>query len=192
MHPRTARWLSSARNLHHLKMSCGERCSCRTTIDTMAVAKRVAAVERCYGVALPPSYREFLLRYDGWQHAFRRTSLLSTEQLLNPSWLHRAEIVLDRIAVPSVRRARASDLGMRATDPAVSEENLIAFGLDDAGSTVFVFDANTCDESGEMEVLAWFSGLGIRVPSFPWLLDMLCDLTTSTRESSFPQSVCAA
>ena len=184
MHPRTARWLSSARNLHHLKMSSGEGCSCRTTIDTMAVAKRVAAVERCYGVALPPSYREFLLRYDGWHHAFHRASLLSTEQLLNPSWLHRAEIVLDRMAVPSVRRARASELG-------TNEENLIPFGLDDTGSTVFVFDANAADESGELEVMAWFSGLGIRVPSFPWLLDMLCDLTSS-RVSPHHQSVCAA
>lgn len=183
MHPRTARWLSSARTLHHLKMSSGEGCSCRTTMDSIAVAKRVAAVERCYGVALPPSYREFLLRYDGWHHAFRRASLLSTEQLLNPSWLHRAEIVLDRVALPAVRRER----GLQQA----CEDNLIPFGLDDTGSIVFVFDANKRDDDGELEVMAWFSGLGMRVPSFAWLLDMLCDLT-STRVTALPQTVCAA
>ncbi len=188
MHPRTARWLSAARTLHHIKVTSSEGCACRTTVDTVAVAKRVAAIEKCCGIALPPSYREFMLRYDGWSRVFGRASLLSTEQLLSPSWHHRAEIVMDRVAGGHMPPA-----GKHHPNSASSwrNDNLIPFGLDDTGSVLFVFDADKVDESGEFEVLAWFSGLGVRVPSFPWLLDMLCDLSSS-RSSVVPEAAIRA
>ncbi|MBI5535880.1 MAG: SMI1/KNR4 family protein [Deltaproteobacteria bacterium] len=171
MQPRTARWLKPARQLHHIKVTAGEPCSCRTTIDTTAVAARVQSVERCYGVTLPPSYREFLLRYDGWANVFRGAALLSTAQLLNPAWHHRAEIALERAASAHLPGRHDS------TRNSWGDDNLIPIGLDSSGSIVLVLDATSTNTWGEMEAVAWISELGLRVPSFADLLDLFCELS---------------
>jgi hypothetical protein len=186
MQQSTARWLKPARQLHHIKTSSGEPCTCRTTIDTLAVAARVQSVERCYGVALPPSYKEFLLRYDGWTNVFRGASLLSTTQLLNPAWHHRAEIALDRAAAAHLPGRLASARNSWRDD------NLIPIGLDPSGSIVLVLDAGSANTHGEMESVAWISELGLRVPSFADLLDLFCELSAKGQQSTRAMDICAA
>jgi hypothetical protein len=168
----TDRWLQPARLLHHIKLSAGEPCGCRTTVDAPVVAARVQSLERCYGVRLPPSYREFMLRYDGWPNVFRGASLLSTAQMHNPSWHHRAQMAIDR-ASPAHLPARHGRVRAQLLD-----DNLIPIGLDPAGSIVFLLDAETVESDGEMGAVAWISELGVRVPSFSDLLELFCELTT--------------
>jgi len=183
----TARWLKPARLLHHIKTTSGEPCACRTTIDSLAVSERVASVEQCYSVALPPSYREFLLRYDGWNNVFRNACLMSTAQLLNPAWHHRAEVALQRAAAAHLPGRHTSTRGPWHDD------NLIPIGLDPAGSIVFVLDAGSIDSYGEMQAVAWISELGIRIPSFADLIELFCELSGKTVSPAAPSlDFCAA
>ena len=185
MRDRTERWLHAARLLHHLKASTGEPCACRTTMDTPAIATRLRSVEHCWGVSLPPSYRQFLLRYDGWPNVFRGASLLSTTQLLDPSWHHRAQTAIDR--------ASAAHLPARHGRVETLDDSLIPIGLDSAGSIVFVLDMATADSAGETGAVAWISGLGIRVPSFAELLELIGELSTRVvQQSSMHLHTCAA
>lgn len=131
-------------------------------------------MEHCFGVALPPSYREFLLRYDGWADVFRKAALMSTTQLLNPAWHHRAELALQRAAAAHLPGRHAS------TRAGLHDDNLIPIGLDPQGSIVFVLDAGAIDTYGEMQAVAWISELGIRVPSFADLLELFCELSGKT------------
>jgi hypothetical protein len=163
-------WLVSLRRLAAAKSVAGERQTLATPRRSSAeIARKIDAIEHCYGTHLPQSYRDFLVNYDGWRHAFRNASLLSSEEVLSPSLLLRFED-----AMLEISRLNADD------DPrglVQLESHLIPIGCDENMDVVFVFDMMSVAQDGEMEIIAWISGLGVRVGNFAELLELLADLT---------------
>lgn len=164
------RWLVAARRLHALKISAGVACSCRMVTDHAEASRKLAAVERCYGVRLPPTYREFLLQYDGWPTVFRDASLSSCAQLLSPVVRHRAEIALDRAHVPFPTRT-----GSRGR---WRQDDVIPIGVSDSANMLIALDANSVDACGEMDTLMWVADIGVRLPSFTDMLLFLTELVS--------------
>ena len=125
---------------------------------------------------LPPSYRAFLALHDGWPRFFDGASLLGTANLGHRKYedLARAAFEAAETPVPELgppRRPRA--------------RNLIPFGADLEGTTLFAFNPVVVQPDGEYEVIAWVNELGVRHQSFgaflDWILEMgdqdLSDLT---------------
>jgi hypothetical protein len=177
-------WARNARRLHGLKLAAREGCSCRLVPPGAGgLAERLDAVERRWGLVLPPSYREFLAVYDGWPSVYRGASLLSCEELLDPSLPIQAESVIEvaNTPVPGLAPARA----------AWREDRLVPIGIDPSLDTLFVLDASSVRADGEMDAVAWISELGVRVPSFADLLDLVCELTEA-RMGRFAAEAAAA
>lgn len=116
---------------------------------------------------LPPSYRAFLALHDGWPRFFDGASLLGTANLghrkyedLARAAFEAAETPLPELGPPRRPRAR----------------NLIPFGADLDGTTLFAFNPSVMQADGEYEVIAWVNELGIRHPSFSAFLDWILEL----------------
>ncbi len=129
------------------------------------------------------------MNYDGFRHAFRAASLLSSDEVLSPSLLLRFEDALREVA-----RLHANDEPSGAVQ---LEAHLIPLGCDETMETLFVFDSSSVAQGQDMEVVAWISGLGMRVARFEDLLELLADLTempvSRTRAiAAVPQAVVAA
>ena len=128
------------------------------------------------GRALPPSYRAFLALHDGWPRFFDGASLLGTATLGHRQYEDLARAAFEAAETP------IPDLGPPTRPRA---RNLIPFGADLEGTTLFAFNPACVDADGEYEVIAWVNELGVRQPSFgaflEWILDMgqqdLADLT---------------
>jgi hypothetical protein len=185
MRRRIPSWLGAARRLHELKTKAGEPCACRPTFHAHELLSRLAGIEQCYQLKLPPSYREFLLRYDGWPFVFRGASLLSCDQLLNPGLIHSAEVVLERANTPVPAVVTQSGLSWR-------DDALMPIGMDDSGEILFALDASTAKCTGEMDMLVWIAELGIRLSSFGELFDLLCDLTETSVATGSARTAAAA
>lgn len=116
---------------------------------------------------LPPSYRAFLALHDGWPRFFDGASLLGTANLghrkyedLARAAFEAAETPLPELGPPRRPRAR----------------NLIPFGADLDGTTLFAFNPAVTQSDGEYEVIAWVNELGVRHPSFSAFLDWILEL----------------
>lgn len=116
---------------------------------------------------LPPSYRAFLALHDGWPRFFDGASLLGTANLghrkyedLARAAFEAAETPLPELGPPRRPRAR----------------NLIPFGADLDGTTLFAFNPSVTRADGEYEVIAWVNELGMRHPSFSAFLDWILEL----------------
>lgn len=166
----TSPWRDAARRLQTVV-------SCRNSSAGIAeLQRRIACIEHAYGVRLPPSYTEFLLTYDGWPRVFRRASLLSTSELLDPAVSHQAAMALAHLQLPGEPSAMADSLAR--------EEDFVPIGLDDDASIVVAIDPSTERLDGEMDVLLWISGLGMRLESFAELLEWLYDLSDADRPAA--------
>lgn len=181
-------WIRSLRRLAAAKSIAGERQTLSAPRRSSAeIARKIDAIEHCYGAQLSPSYRDFLMNHDGWRSAYKTASLLSSDEVLSPSLLLRFEDALLEVA-----RLNADD------DPRMFvqlESHLIPIGCDENMDVVFVFDSRVVAQNGEMEVIAWISGLGIRVANFAELLELLADLTeipVSRTRSAYPCAIAAA
>ncbi len=163
----TSPWRDAARRLQTIV-------SCRTTnVGSGELQRRLACIGHSYGVRLPPSYAEFLIAYDGWPRVFRGASLLSTTQMLDPAVLHKAGMALAQLQLPGEPSGLADRLER--------EEDLVPIGMDEEATVVMALDPSTERLDGEMDVLLWVSGLGMRLESFAELLEWLGDLAGSDR-----------
>lgn len=125
------------------------------------------------GVILPPSYRAFLGECDGCRNLFRGAGLLSLGQLLDPTQEAAADAALEDLNTPIPSFVSPAK-------PQWRDDNLLCIGMDANGDIVFVLDPASVREDGEMDVVAWISGLGIRLASFAHLLEFLADLIDTT------------
>lgn len=163
----TSPWRDAARRLQTIV-------SCRTTnVGTGELQRRLACIAHGYGVRLPPSYAEFLMAYDGWPRVFRGASLLSTAQMLDPAVLHKAGMALAQLQLPGESSSLPETLER--------EEDLVPIGMDDDATIVMAIDPSTERLDGEMDVVVWISGLGMRLESFAELIEWLGDLSGGER-----------
>jgi hypothetical protein len=133
------------------------------------MTRHFAFIEASRGFRLPPSYKEFLSEFDGCHQLFRGAALFSVAQLLDPTHANAADDAIEDLNTPIPSF-------VTPVQPHWRRDGLICIGLDAAGDVVFVLDPASVRDDGEMDVVAWFSGLGVRLPSFMHLLDFIGDL----------------
>ena len=142
-----------------------------------ASEEAVDRAERRVGRRLPPSYRAFVARHDGWPRFFDGAALLGTRELGKSSYADLAHAALEAAQV---------DIGSGAP-PSVRVAGYpgraIPFGIDPAGTTLFAFDPATTDSEGEMGVVAWIQEIGIRRASFADFLVMVLEFCEADQEA---------
>jgi len=169
-------WREAARRLQAIV-------SCRATpVGAAELQRRIASIELGYKVRLPPSYKEFLALYDGWPRVFRGASLLATAQLLDPAIVYKADTALAQQLLNGAASGQAPGQ-QRACE-------LVPIGLDDNATIVVAIDPTTERLDGEMDVVVWISGLGMRLESFAELLEWLADLLEASQSAA--SQACAA
>jgi hypothetical protein len=57
--------------------------------------------------------------------------------------------------------------------------DLVPFGVDATGETIFAWDRAAERADGELEVVLWINEIGERVESFPAFLDLVCAMLTA-------------
>lgn len=136
-------------------------------------------IETRDGIVLPHSYKDFLTECDGCRNLFRGAAMFSVAQLLDPSQTSAANAALEDLNTPIPSF-------VAPVQPHWRDEQMLCIGMDPQGDIVFVLDPSSVRDDGEMDVIAWFSGLGMRFPSFPHMLEFLVDLmeTTDTSDDS--------
>ena len=127
----------------------------------------IVRAEQRLGRALPPSYRAFLALHDGWPRFFEGASLLGTANLGHRQYEDLARAAFEAAETP------IPDLGPPTRPRA---RNLIPFGADLEGTTLFAFNPAVVDADGECEVIAWVNELGVRQPSFGAFLEWIWDM----------------
>ena len=150
-----------------------------------ATADRVEQAERRVGQALPPSYREFLMRHDGWSRFFSGATLLGTRQLGKSSYADLAQAVFQSAETP------VPTIGPPSSRVSGYPERLIPFGIDSDGTTLFAFDPALADADGEMPVIAWIHEIGLRSSNFTSFLETvleLCEADQCAREADLARS----
>jgi SMI1 / KNR4 family (SUKH-1) len=138
----------------------------------------ITRAEQRLGRALPPSYRAFLRLHDGWPRFFDGASLLGSANIGHRQYEDLARAAFEAAETP------IPDLGPPTRPRA---RNLIPFGADLEGTTLFAFNPAVMRPDGEYEVIAWVNEIGVRQASFAdfldWILDLadqeLADLTTA-------------
>jgi hypothetical protein len=137
----------------------------------------IARAERRLGRRLPPSYRAFLATHDGWPRFFDGASLLGTRDLGKKTYADLAQAALEAAQTP-VPAGDAPPSRIRGY-----AEQTIPFGIDPAGTTLFAFDPNHADPTGEMPVIAWIHEIGIRRASFGDFLVAILELCEADAQS---------
>jgi hypothetical protein len=135
----------------------------------------VSRAERRLGHPLPPSYRAFLERFDGWPAFFEGASLLGTKDLGKTSYADLAQAAFEAAETP------VPDGGPPSTRVKGYPGDMIPFGIDATGTTLFAFDPSTRDAAGEMSVVAWINEIGIRSESFVEFLEYVLELCEAER-----------
>ncbi len=143
-----------------------------------ATADALERAERRLGRALPPSYRAFLSRFDGWPQFFDGATLLGAKDLGKSSYADLAQAAFEaaETPVPSGGPPSARVRGYPG--------DMIPFGIDPTGTTLFAFDPSTADERGEMGVVAWINEIGIRRESFHDFLQGILELCEADRDNA--------
>jgi len=140
-----------------------------------ADAEAIERAERRLGRTLPPSYRAFLARHDGWSRFFDGTTLLGTKDLGKASYADLAQAAFEAAETPIPDGgAPWSKVGGRPGD-------MIPFGIEPTGATLFAFDPSCTDADGEMAVVAWIHEIGLRSASFPEFLRAILELCEADR-----------
>ncbi len=127
----------------------------------------IETAEERLGRPLPPSYRAFLKRHDGWPRFFDGASLLGTANLGLRQYEDLARAAFEAAETP------VPDLGP-PTRP--RSRQLIPFGADLDGTTLFAFNTAVVHPNGEYEVIAWVNEIGVRRDSFASFLEFILDL----------------
>lgn len=116
----------------------------------------IDAVERRLGLPLPPTYRALLEQHDGVPQLYHGTSLLGARPLARGTYVDLARLVIDA--------------------PEGAPVDLVPFGVDAQGETIFAWDRSALREDGEMEIVVWINEIGTRVDTFPAFLELICDM----------------
>ena len=209
-------WLDAIRSIRALKLALARKDSRRglpVAPPGGASEEAIASAERRMGMRLPPSYRALLAMHDGWPQIFGATGLLGVLPLTRGAYLGVAQMMIEEnegaARLESAQRAgggaspreMAVDVGrgqgqgegdgarargrMRAA-------GLVPFGIDAEAETLFAWDPESVRADGEMEVVVWMSGLGMRLGSFPELLELLVDMLAAELEVSVDEGDAAA
>jgi hypothetical protein len=141
------------------------------------------AAEGRLGARLPPTYRAFLGKHDGWPCFFEGVTLLGTSHLGRRLYEDMARSVFERAETP---------VPLRESPPPRSPHRpraLVPFGIDLRTTTVFAFDLDTRDARGECEVVCWINDLGLRCANFEACLETLLDLCRSELDALIERAV---
>ena len=133
-----------------------------------ASAAQIAEAEARLGQALPPSYRSFLERHNGWPRFFEGASILSTTELGTRSYNTLARAALEASESPLAPETTVTPIARRPT--------LIPFAADAQATTLFAFNTERESRDGELEVVAWVNELGVSAPNFTSFLGLLVRL----------------
>lgn len=133
-----------------------------------AAPKAIEAAEARLGLPLPPSYRAFLRRHDGWPRFFEGASLLGTACL--------GSRVYDDFARAAFAAAETPepDIGPPTLRPLYNQ--VIPFGVDLQSTTLFAFNPRVQTTEGEYEVIAWINEIGVRRDDFSSFVELLLEL----------------
>lgn len=145
-----------------------------------ASEQAIEAAEQRIGRSLPPSYREFLRRHDGWPRFFEGATLLGTANLGLRLYEDLARAAWDAAETP------VPDLGPELMSARRSSRVLIPFAVDLQATTLFAFNP-AITEGDEYEVIAWINELGVRRESFASFLELVLDLCSSELEAHTAQ-----
>jgi hypothetical protein len=137
----------------------------------------IDAAEQRLGRVLPPSYRAFLARHDGWPRFFEGATLLGTANLGRRLYEDLARAAWEAAETP------VPDVGPESVAPRRVERVLIPFGVDLQATTLFAFNPAVAGPDGEYEVIAWINEIGVRRESFPTFLELLLELAEAELES---------
>jgi len=143
------------------------------------IKQQIAILETVRGICLPASYKEFLYSCDGCQNLFHGAGLYSVAQLLDPACAQAVDGVIADFHTPVPCYSAP-------VKPDWRQSAYLCIGTDPTGDIVFVLDTGTVYHGGEMDVIAWFSGIGLRFPSFAHLLEFIADLVEQHPTESMP------
>jgi hypothetical protein len=59
---------------------------------------------------------------------------------------------------------------------------LVPFGIDAEAETIFAWNAGATRADGELSVMLWTNGVGVWLPSFPDLLELIADMLAAELE----------
>lgn len=139
--------------------------------------RAIAAVQRKLGRPLPPSFRAFLAQHDGFPQLYQGTSLLASTPLARGTFIDLARVVIET----------------EGGDKAVDAPALFPLGVDARGETLFAWDPSQARGDGEIEIIVWMNEIGLRVESFPALLEVVLEMLAADiaqhREKALPGSV---
>lgn len=139
-----------------------------------ASLRKIKKAEERLGRPLPPSYRAFLSRHDGWPRFFEGASLLGTESLGKPRYEELARAAFEAAETP------VPYLGPPSRPRTLS---IIPFGIDAQATTLFAFNTDIVTPEGEYEVIAWVNEIGVRRADFSSFLELLLELSESELEA---------
>jgi hypothetical protein len=174
-----APWLSPMARLRAAQLEIMRRAPYRDfgLIPSAGAAEvSLQAVETRLGLRLPEAYRNFLSHHDGWIRCYDGASLLGCHGLGQPEHQSLAKQLFCSAAAPSAHTA-----GSYRPQP----QQLLVFGVDPAGTTLFSFDLSA--SRIEPPVTAWIGELGLRFASFCDFLRgiaRLCEAELAELESS--------
>lgn len=170
------RWQPILHEIRALKLALA-RLDPRAGMPVMPPAgaspRSVEAVERRFGRPLPPSYRALLAEHDGVPQLYHGASLLAARPLAQGTYVNLARLVID----PPGPQGGA---------------DLVPFGIDTRGETIFAWDRSEERAGGELEVVVWINDIGERVDGFPAFLELVLEMLTAEiddrRRGSLPAS----
>lgn len=136
-----------------------------------ATSEAIERAEQRLGRTLPPSYRSFLRRHDGWPRFFDGAALLGTRDLGKSSYADLALAVFEAAATPLPGEHSPPSSRVRGYP-----DGVIPFGIDPQAMTLFAFDPNETSRGGEMGVVAWIGEIGVRKRTFTEFLDGIAEL----------------
>ncbi len=145
------------------------------------VERRAAEVR--IGARLPPSYRAFLGRHDGWPGFFEGVSLLGTAHLGRQLYEDRARSVFGRAETPVPLREGPPPRSVRGP------RDLLPIGVDLRTTSVFAFDLDTRDTRGECAVVCWINDLGLRCADFTDCLQTVLELCQAELDETIARAV---
>jgi hypothetical protein len=144
----------------------------------------IQAAEARLGRSLPESYRQFLKQHDGWPRFFEGATLLGTANLGKRLYQELAQIVFEAAETPVPDVGPISQKRVRP--------QMIPFGADMQGTTLFAFNPEVVAANGELEVVCWVNEIGVRRDTFTGFLEFVLDLAKSELEGHRAQDAAAS
>jgi len=178
-----ANWIelvSGIRTLHTELLRAAPHRDLGLVPNPAASETAVASVEERIGLPLPPSYRAFLLRNDGWPRFFEGATLLGTANLGKRMYEDLARAVFEAAETPVPHLGPLSRVVRRP---------IIPFGADLDGTTLFAFNPAVARADGEYEVVAWVNEIGVRRESFEDFLEFVLDMSEAELASYVPSEL---